>query len=434
MKKLTITGTKGKTTVSNVLASVLRSVEKRVLNVDTTGAYLNSELVVSKAQSQRTWDVVPTVAPGRFLYLLAPTDVPSKKGEHHGAVKGVAVLEASLGCGTVSGLGYYGHDVGIFTNVYEDHLGSRPDLKSKKDIADSKKFIFSRINSDGYAVFNADDEYVCSMLSHCKEAVQLIPFGIRFSHFDVKNHLKNGGVAVSVQEGSIVILEESKTSETLRISDVGWAFEGRFTPSVYNLMAVTGGLIGYSEGNIPSSNLLTALAQSKLDPSSGRLVLFRNDHGIRVLADYAHEKQSLESVAKLAHDLKAEGGRVIGVLRLTWDRTEELIRDTAQHISHSYDHFVIYDKIDGYWREPSSRFRTNQRQFTQEVGKISGWFADELTKQVGKERVQRILREDEAISYAAQIARPGDVVVFIVNDDIERSITFIKDTFKAELV
>lgn len=434
MKKITITGTKGKTTVSTLLAQILRSTGEDVLNVDTAGAYLNGKQVLTKLQSQMVWDIVPTVAPGRFLYLLNdPSGVSTDDGAHHGTAPGIAVLEASLGCGTVSGLGYYGHDVGIFTNVYEDHLGSRPDLQDKKDIALSKRFVFSRINRDGYAVFNSDDEDVCGQLPACKEGVTLIPFGLQYSCFDMAAHRKSGGMALSVEDDTVVFHQGGKTTKLLNLSDVVWAFDGHFTPSTYNLLAIIGGLISYSGGKI-DMQLIEEVKRSRLDPASGRLVLMQNDAGVKILADYAHEKQSLASVAKLARHLTGRDGKVIGVLRLTWDRTEELIRETAGHIAGSYDEFVIYDKIDGYWRHPSERFRTSQRQFVQEVGKVSGWFADELTKQRGGKHVARIVREDEAVAHAAALAGPGDVVVVIVNDNIVRSLDFIKDSFKADFV
>ncbi len=433
MKKITITGTKGKTTVSSVLATVLRSVENKVLNVDTNGAYINGELVMSKSDSQLIWDIVPTVAPGRFLYLLHDPTVKTE-GMHHGNVEGVAVLEASLGSGTLSGLAYYGHDVGVFTNVFEDHLGSRPDLNTREDIGRSKNFVFSRINRDGYAVFNADDDIVCANLVHCKEGVTLIPFGLTFEYFDLPAHLAKGGQVLTVKAGKVVLLQGDATRELFDVSDIVWTFEGKFLPSVYNLLAVTGALIGYGEGEI-SSILIQALIDSRLDPYSGRLTLLRNEQGVTILADYAHEKQSLKSVGDLAHELKkSPENKVIGVLRLAWDRTEDLIEDTARYIAPVYDSFVIYDKIDGFWRQPSTRYRTGQREFTQEVGKISTIFADELIKSRDADSVTRIVREDEAIAEAAKQAKPGDVVVFIVNDDIKRSIDFIKTTFNAELV
>jgi UDP-N-acetylmuramyl tripeptide synthase len=70
MKKISITGTKGKTTVTNILAEVLPVLEKKVLHVNTNGAYLNGKSVITKKQSQAIWDIVPTVSPGRFLYHI----------------------------------------------------------------------------------------------------------------------------------------------------------------------------------------------------------------------------------------------------------------------------------------------------------------------------------------------------------------------------
>lgn len=434
MKKITITGTKGKTTVSSVLATVLRSVENKVLNVDTNGAYINGKLVMSKSDSQLIWDVVPTVAPGRFLYLLHDPTAAKVEGQHHGNAEGVAVLESSLGSGTLSGLAYYGHDVGVFTNVFEDHLGSRPDLNNRADIGRSKSFVFSRINRDGYAVFNADDDIICDNLIHCKEGVTLIPFGLDFNFFNIAEHLKKGGKALTIKDDKVVLLDGDSTKELFDVSDIVWTFNGKFIPSVYNLLAVTGALIGYGDGEI-SQTLIQALIDSRLDPYSGRLTLLRNAKNVTILADYAHEKQSLKSVADLAQELKkSKDNKVIGVLRLAWDRTEELIEDTARYIAPVYDSFVIYDKIDGFWRQPSSRYRTGQRQFTQEVGRISKLFADELIKERDEASVVRIIREDEAIAEAAKQAQSGDVVVFIVNDDIKRSIDFIKTNFNAEFV
>jgi len=433
MKKITITGTKGKTTVSNVLASVLRQIEPKVLHVDTNGAYVNGKLEISKKQSQQMWDVVPTVAPGRFLYLMVDDNDLAEDGMDHVTLPGAAVLEASLGCGTVSGLGYYGHDIGIFTNVYEDHLGSRPDLVSRKDIGASKRFIFSRINRDGTAVFNADDDVVCGELKHCKPGVTLLPFGRSFDYFDLQGHLDSGGYALTIEDKKLVLLHKVSKTQIMDIADVSWAFEGMYEPSLYNLMAISAALFAYNDFAF-SDDLIQKIAATKLDPYSGRLTLLETKGGIKILADYAHEKQSLQSIAALARDLKQPEGRTIGVLRLSWDRTEQLVRETADFIAQDYDRFVIYDKIDGYWRQPSSRFRTGQRQFTQEVGKISGWLSDALKDKRGDEAVEQIMREDYALERAAEIARPGDVVVVIVNDDIERSIGFIRETFQADFV
>jgi UDP-N-acetylmuramyl tripeptide synthase len=436
MKKITITGTKGKSTVSAILAQVLASIEPHILKVDTSGAYVNGKLAISKQLSQKMWDLVPTVAPGRFLYLLSQDSMSEIEvaNLNHDQLPGLAILEASLGCGTASGLGYYGHNIGVFTNVFEDHLGSRDDLQDRQDIGQSKKFVFSRINHDGTAVFNADDDIVVSLLDTCKQGVKWLPFGVSFKHFDLQGHLETGGYAVGISDFDVVLHHGSSQKSLFDLRQVGWTFQGAYEPSVYNLLAVTATILAHCDMRLPVA-VKRALLASQLDHYSGRLTLLKNQQDVSVLADYAHEKQSLRKIAELANTLKAtEANKVIGVLRLAWDRDKALIQDTAKFIADAYDSFIIYDKIDGYWRVPSKRYRTYQRQFHQKVGKISEQLSGALVKERGAGAVQRVLREDEALIAAAKIAKPGDVVVFIVNDDIERSIGFARQYFGADFV
>lgn len=429
MKKISITGTKGKTTISNVLASVMRQMEPLVLHVDTNGVYLNGEIKYTRDDSRLIWDLVPTVAPGRFLSLLHQGKISKLSEEiHHDSIPGLAILETSLGCGSRSGLGYYSHNIGIFTNVYEDHIGSRDDLNNKKDIGQSKKFIFERIGKSGTAVFNADDETVCSLLDYCKSTVQLLPFGREFKHFDLKQHLINYGSAITIINDDIFLLHGSSRKKLLNINEVSWTFNGKYLPSLYNLIAIVAALAAYYDFKIPPK-AIQALKDFKLDPLGGRLTLFKNNE-VKVIADYAHEKQSLKNIAELASNLKNDkNNKVIGVLRLAWDRSDALIKETAEYISDSYDCFVIYDKIDGYYRKPSARSRTGRYRFEQSVGKVSKLFSGSISNHNPDKEVFNILREDLALEKAASLVKPGDVVVFIVNDDIKQSLDFLKKTF-----
>jgi hypothetical protein len=124
---LAVTGTKGKTTVVRLLGDILSVSHSPVLRVDTSGAYINGELRMGQERSKAIHGLVPTVSPGRMLTLL--NDFPLDSA--------VAVLECSLGCSTSVGLGYRRHKVGIFTNVLEDHLGSKKSLSTKEGLADA---------------------------------------------------------------------------------------------------------------------------------------------------------------------------------------------------------------------------------------------------------------------------------------------------------
>lgn len=420
---IAVTGTKGKTTTVAVIADVLRKLDKNVLKVDTTGHFVNGERKSTLDDSKDTWHLVPSVAPGRYLYEFFIH--PELRRD------GVAVLEASLGSSSTRGMAYHYHNVGVFLNVFEDHIGSSPRIQSKDDIAVAKSFIFSNIYGNGYAVFNADDEYVVKTLSEIPEQrlepVKLIPCGIAFKEFNITTHLSSGGVAITINEHREIVIRSQKEDVVVAdLTKIPWTFGGNFVPSVWNLISAVGALYGYYGGVLPV-NFREVFESVRLDPYGGRLTMLENKAGVKILADYAHEKVSLALVGELARTQAAKGGRVIGVVRLAHDRSDELMRETGKAIAKSYDQFVIYDKIDGFFRPEKDAAR-----FPQIIGRTSEILANAITEL--NPHTERILREDEAIARAAEIAQTGDVVVIIVNDDIERSIGFIKDAFNAEFI
>lgn len=422
---IAVTGTKGKTTTVAVISDVLKTLGKNVLKVDTTGHFVNGERKSTLDDSKAVWRLVPSVCPGRYLWEFHSN--PELKEN------GVAVLECSLGCSATSGLGYRYHTVGVFLNVFEDHLGSSDRIKTREDIAIAKSFIFSRLTAAGSsAVFNADDELVVKMLAKIPETarpyVTLLPCGLTFEHFDIKAHLASGGSALTVNDNHEIILKNNQGETVLvDLTQIPWTFDGKFGPSVWNILSAVGALYGYFEGQLPSG-FREAFEAVRLDQYGGRLTLLSNDQGVKILADYAHEKISLGMVADLARTKLGDGGRVIGVVRLAHDRSDELMQETGRVIAAKYNEVVVYDKIDGYLRQPSPR----QSRFMQVTGRTSQILFDAITE--SNPNATRIIREDEAIAYAAEIARPGDVVVIIVNDNIERSIGFIKEKFSAEFI
>jgi len=423
---ISVTGTKGKTTTVAVIADILQRLGKDVLKVDTTGHFLNGERRSTLEDSKKTWKLVPSVCPGRYLWEFhAQPELQSN---------GAAVLECALGCSALSGLGYRYHDVGVFLNVFEDHIGSSERIKSKADIAKAKSFIFSRLRPDlSYAVFNADDELVVSSLVALpkdQQGITLVPVGITFSAFDIEHHLQSGGVVFTINDNKEVVLKRVGNEEVIAdLRQIPWAFGGEFTPSVWNILSAIAALYGYFKGELPTG-FRQAVESVRLDKDGGRLTLLESPNGVKILADYAHEKVSLALVAQLARSLTAPGGRVIGVVRLAHDRTDELIAETGEIIAKEYDRLIVYDKIDGFLRKPDNAGKGSR--FKQVTGRTSQVLTEAIQRT--NSNVTRIVREDEAITYAAEQAESGDVVVVIVNDDIRRSIGFITSSFKAEFV
>lgn len=419
---MSVTGTKGKTTTVAIISDALQALGKNTLKVDTTGHFVNGERKSTLDDSKKTWRLVPSVCPGRYLWEFHQNP---ELGEN-----GVAVLECSLGSSAISGLGYRYHKVGVFLNVFEDHLGSSDRIQSREDIAKAKEFIFSRLlHSNSYAVFNADDALVVDRLKKLpSKDINLIPFGINFEQFDVESHLESGGVAVTINSEKEIILKKKEQIVVIaNLRRIPWAFEGEFLPSIYNLMAAAAAVYGYLDGILPQ-NVEEVFNAIRLDPYGGRLTLLESKSGVKILADYAHEKTSLKTVAELARKQISRKNKVIGVVRLAYDRTDDLLQETGREIASSYDSFVVYDKIDGYWRKAKRK----GTRFSEVDGRVSQIFADAIKESHAD--VTRIVREDQAIQHAAKTAKPGDIVVVIVNDDIERSIQFIQDAFKADFL
>lgn len=417
---IAVTGTKGKTTTVAVISDVLQKLGKNTLRVDTTGHFLNGKRMSTLDDSRSSWGLVPSVCPGRFLWEFH--DKPELDDK-------VAVLECSLGCSGLSGLGYRNHDVGVFLNVFEDHLGSSARLKTKEDIAIAKSFIFERIREGGYAVFNVDDPLVSSRLQCIQnEDVHLIPVGIDFTYFDVKNHLSQGGVAITLVKNMIVLLKQGESVALVNINKLPWTFDGNYKPSVYNLLHIVGALYGYFNGKLPD-NFGSTLESVRLDPLGGRLTVLRASNGATLIADYAHEKVSLAMVAELGRNYVKPGGKLTGVVRLAYDRTSKIIEETGEVVAKHFDEIVVYDKIDGHFKQPK---KIQSSLFKQEIGYTSGEFTKAI--KMHNDKVTQIIREDEALGHVAKNLDPNDVVVVIVNDDIERSIGFIQNIFNAEFI
>lgn len=422
--KISVTGTKGKTTVVNVLATVLQRLNHDVLKVDTTGHYVNGEVRSTLEDSKLIWNLVPSVCPGRYLWEFKTDPKLSS------STQPVAVLECALGCSATAGLGYREHEVGVFLNVLEDHIGSSARLQNKADIAKAKNFVFRRIRQDGYVVFNADDPYVVSELDKIptERNATLLPCGIEFSEYDLNSHLAQGGVAITIVRSNVVLRAQSGDTILFDLAALPWTFNATFMPSVQNLLYATAALYGFFKGSLPT-NFKEVIEATRLDLYGGRLTLMEAKNGAKILVDYAHEKVSLSLVGDLAKTLVQPGGKVVGVVRLAYDRTPELIQETGEAIGPHYDQLIVYDKIDGYFVKGESK---PGRRFQKVVGQVSEALSAAIL--VNNPNVTRILREDEAIAAAAEQAGPKDCVVVIVNDDIKRSVDFIQASFGARFL
>jgi cyanophycin synthetase len=415
MRIISTTGTKGKTTVTRILAFVLHELGEKTLRVDNEGHYINEKQQSTREDSLNLFrGKTPNVCPGRYLITMK-NKFPNF----------TAILEASIGCGG-EGLGYGFHNIGIFTNIFEDHIQKNTYLSTKADLAQEKSFIIKRVENGGSLIFNADDKYVCSQLKKIfiRKNIKLVPVGFAFKHFPIERHLKNGGVAITKNENFVILKSQSADAPIVDYEKLNWTFKGKHTPSIFNLMLSLGALWAYDKKKFHES----AAILSKYVPvkQGGRLAVFKNSKGPTIILDYAHEKHSLKELAFLGNKLKTR--KLIGVLRLGKSSSNELISDVSKAVSKSFDHFIIYDKIDGVSVKKYKRERLSD--LVRKKGEISKIFTQNLAH-LTKNPVERIVQEEKAIKRASQIAKKGDVVAIIWNTDPQKTASYIKKYFTA---
>jgi len=420
MKIISVTGTKGKTTVVRALDFVLRKSGTSTLRVDTDGHYINGKQKSTLGDSKKLFMLVPTVCPGKYL-LDARKMYPDF----------TAVFETAIGSSASAGLGYGLHQIGIFTNILEDHLKASKRLQTKADLAKAKRFIFNRIDVEGTVIFNADDKYVCSQIEAVPEfrkPVYFLPVGLDFKYFDLKSHLKKNGKYITVENDWVVIKGKKTNNRIIAIKDIVWTFNGAFQPSVFNLMFIIGGIYVHNQGKVTATNL-HYLKKYRFDKFGGRLTLLENKKGVKILVDYAHEKFSLEEVAKLGKAIST--GRVIGVIRLAPDRQDEIIYETGKYIADKYDDLIVYDKIDGVVRK---EYKGRKSFFNRKIGEVSQILYQGIRDNKKQGLVERVVREDLAIKRAGELAQKGDLVVVICGDDHKRTVKLAQKYFKAKFI
>ena len=133
---IAITGTNGKTTTTRLIAHIVKNNGFRVGFTTSDGIYIQNHLM----------EKGDTTGPISAEYILKDPNVE------------FAVLETARGGILRSGLGFSRCDIGIITNIQEDHLGIS-DIHDLKDLSRVKSVVVESIKKDGWAVLNGEDEY-----------------------------------------------------------------------------------------------------------------------------------------------------------------------------------------------------------------------------------------------------------------------------------
>ena len=254
-----VTGTNGKTSVSQFLAHTL-SADAPAGVIGTLGHGLYQHLEMGR---HTTPDAVTV---HRWLAELR---------EQGAASVAMEVSSHALHQGRVNGVLF---DCAVFTNLSRDHLDYHGDMQS---YAAAKAGLFS-MPGLRYAVINSDDSTGRELLPRLPNTLRVLRYGLEAEHQpDVL------GKCLSLSADGVEVELETPHG-TGRFHS---RLLGRF--NISNLLAVLAVLL---LSGIPLQGALARLATVK--PVAGRMETFGGDAKPLVIVDYAHTPDALEQVLK----------------------------------------------------------------------------------------------------------------------------------------
>ncbi|GHC45160.1 UDP-N-acetylmuramoyl-L-alanyl-D-glutamate--2,6-diaminopimelate ligase [Streptomyces flavofungini] len=280
MDMVAITGTNGKTSVSYMVEALLRmSAGAKVGVIGTAGSRIGDELIPMPPS------VLTTPESPDLQYLL---------GHMRDRATGSVVLEATSMALLTHRVDRTFIDVGVFTNLTQDHLD---DHGTMADYRDAKLRLFQGLCR--HAVVNADDPVGAGIGAMMPGAVTT------YALDDVPADYRATGLVVSAA-GTRFTLRHGGRAHPASIP-----FPGRY--AVANALAALASchVLGHD-----LDALVAALAH--LPPVPGRFERFETPDGTSVIVDYAHSPDSLDQVLTTIRGYTR--GRVITVFGCGGDR------------------------------------------------------------------------------------------------------------------
>jgi len=349
-KLIGVTGTKGKTTTTFMIKSILEKAGKKVGLIGTVANYIGDECL---GFSKRT-------TPGS----LELQELFSKMAEKQMDVVVMEVSSQSLKFHRVDG-SYY--DMAIFTNFFKDHIS----LKEHSDVDDyfnSKMRLFSMCKQ---GFINVDD-FKASKVMYLAKNCEFKTFGIDNSSDILAKDITITNVSVDYK------VKIDNRNERIKVN-----IPGRF--SVYNSMAAISVALKFGA---TIENIKEALETITVP---GRSELVPNDKELAIMIDYAHTPESLNGILQAVKTYTK--GRVISVFGCGGDRDKEK-RPLMGEVSGRVADFTIITSDNPRSEEPSD---------------IIAQIEEGIKKTKGKYKV--IEDRKEAIKEAIKMLNKRDIVV-----------------------
>ncbi|RZJ37868.1 MAG: cyanophycin synthetase [Chryseobacterium sp.] len=386
---IAVTGTNGKTTTTRLISHIVKNNGYRVGFTTSDGIYIQNTMLTKG----------DTTGPISAEFILKDPTVE------------FAVLETARGGILRSGLGFSQCDIGVLTNIKEDHLGLN-DIHSLRDLTKVKRVVLDSVKKNGWSVLNAEDEYSMRIINDLPSNVAI--FSLDENNEHIKKFAKEGRITCVYEEGYVTIKKGDWKIRIGKAKDFPITMEGKARFMIDNVLAAS--LACYLQGfgiEDISNSLRTFIPSAQLTP--GRLNIFKFKN-FKVLIDFAHNPAGYEAIEDYLKNV--ESTKKIGIISGVGDRRDEDIRLCGKIAGRMFDHIIIRN-------EKHLRGRTEEE--------INGLIIDGMQASGRDVSYETIPKEIEALKHAMGMAEEGTFITAL-SDVISNAIDLVQEYQARELL
>lgn len=351
LKVIGVTGTKGKTTSTFMIKSILESSGLKVGLIGSIAIYIGDKLL----------EITDRTTPESYKIQEALSKMVEENVD-------VAILEVSSQAMKLDRVTGCNFDIALFTNLTEDHISP----KEHSDMEDYFNAKLELMKKAKKIAVNLDNDYTAKIPNLLPDKL-ITTFGMKNKTYDISaTDLKPQNSYVDFT------LLSNNSSEPIRVS----------IPGEYMVYNALGAIAVAKEFNVTADEIRSALNNVRV---FGRSELVPNKLGLTIMIDYAHTPSSLESILKTVKPYTK--GKVICTWGVGGDR-DKTKRPIMGEISGNLADFTILTSDQVRTEDPMSILKEI------EIG---------LKKTSGEYII--ILNRTEAIRYALSIATKDDIIV-----------------------
>ena len=351
LKTIGITGTKGKTTTTYMIKSILEHAGYRVGLIGTI------ETIIGETH-------IPAVNTTPESYVIQES---FRKMVDAGI--DVVVMEVSSQGLKLHRVGGFVFDIGIVTNLEPDHIGPN-EHASFEEYMECKGMLFKQCR---LGIVNADDEHTEKLLAG--HTCEIETYGL-----SEKADLRAADMELIKGKGYLGVKYHAKG---LVDCPVEIHVPGRF--SVYNSLTA---IAVCHHFKVTTENIQSALRAAKV---KGRIEIVKVSDDFTLMIDYAHNAMSLKSLLSTLQEY--EPGRLVCLFGCGGNRSK-LRRYEMGEVSGNMADLTIITSDNPRYEEPQAIINDIKIG----MSKTDGKFVE-------------IADRKEAIRYAIAHAKPGDVIV-----------------------